>query len=104
MRFAVRILGLVGLCLVARTAAAQPALAGSTIHITKATGRIVIDGDLSDEAWNHATRIEKWYETNPGDNTEPKVKNVGYLTYDDRYFYAGFEFDDPDLKALRAPF
>ena len=46
-----------------------------------------------------ATRVEKWYETNPGDNTEPKVKNVGYLTYDDRFFYAAFEFDDPDPHA-----
>jgi hypothetical protein len=40
----------------------------------------------------------------PGDNVEPKVRNVGYLTYDEHFFYAGFEFDDPDLKALRAPF
>jgi len=23
-----------------------------------------------------------------------KVRNVGYLTYDDRFFYAGFEFDN----------
>jgi Domain of unknown function (DUF5916) len=88
----------------ARVALAQSALSGETIHIARATGPIVVDGDLSDEAWRHATRIDKWYETNPGDNLEPKVRNVGYLTYDDRFFYAGFEFDDPDLKALRAPF
>jgi hypothetical protein len=88
----------------APTAAAQSALSGESIHISRATGPIVVDGDLSDEAWRHATRIDKWYETNPGDNVEPPVRNVGYLTYDDRFFYAGFEFDDPDLKALRAPY
>src|SRR5439155_12155063 len=64
------------------TAVAQSVLAGDTIHISRAAGRIVIDGDLSDEGWHQATRIDKWYETQPGDNVEPKVKNVGYLTFD----------------------
>ena len=72
--------------------------------ITRAAGPIVIDGDLSDEGWRGATRVERWYEINPGDNTEPKVRNVGYLTYDDKFFYAGFEFDDPNPKRILAPF
>jgi uncharacterized protein DUF5916 len=83
---------------------AQTALSGETIHISRASGPIVIDGDLSDEGWRNATRVEKWYETQPGDNVEPKVRNVGYLTYDDHFFYAAFEFEDPDIKAIRAPF
>jgi hypothetical protein len=85
-------------------AAAQSPLSGAPITIGRATGRITIDGDLSDEAWRHATKVEKWYETNPGDNTEPKVHNVGYLAYDDSFFYAAFEFDDPDPAAIRAPY
>jgi hypothetical protein len=32
------------------------------------------------------------------------VKSVGYLAYDDRFLYAGFQFDDPDPGAIRAPF
>src|SRR5205823_2364839 len=52
----------------------------------------------------NATKIDKWYETQPGDNTEPKVKNVGYLTYDDRFLYAAFEFEDPNPSAIKAPF
>ncbi len=91
-------------CGVARPARAQTSLSGDHIAITKAVGHISIDGDLSDEGWQHAARIDKWYETNPGDNTEPKVKNVGYLTFDDRFFYAAFEFDDPNVSALRAPY
>ena len=75
---------------------AQAALSGDTIHITRAAGKITIDGDLSDEAWKHATRIDTWYETSPGDNVEPKVRNVGYLTYDDHFLYAAFEFEDPN--------
>src|SRR5262249_7330292 len=103
MRFAVACLCVAAVWL-PRSAAAQPALAGDSIRIARATGHITIDGDLSDEAWQHATKIVKWYETQPGDNTEPKVKNVGYLTFDDRFLYAAFEFEDPNPKVLRAPF
>jgi uncharacterized protein DUF5916 len=92
------------LCLGAAPAArAQSSLHGEPISIARATGQITIDGELSEDAWQHATKIERWYEVNPGDNTEPAVKNVGYLTYDDRFFYAAFEFEDPNPRAIRAP-
>jgi hypothetical protein len=83
---------------------AQTSLSGDAIHISRTTGSIVVDGDLSDEGWRNATRVDKWYETQPGDNLEPKVHNVGYLTYDDHFFYAGFEFEDPNPGIIRAPF
>ena len=89
---------------VAVPAAAQSSTRGATYPITRAKGTIVIDGNLSDEGWHDALRIERWYEINPGDNTAPKLKNVGYLTYDDKYFYAGFEFEDPDPNRIVAPF
>jgi uncharacterized protein DUF5916 len=73
------------------------------IAIHRASGPIAIDGDLSDEGWRGAARVDTWYETNPGDNTPPKVKNLGYLTYDERFFYAGFEFQDPEPGKIRAP-
>jgi hypothetical protein len=63
-----------------------------------------MDGDLSDPGWKGATKVDTWYETNPGDNVPPKVKSVGYLTYDDRFLYAGFEFFDPEPEKIRAPF
>jgi hypothetical protein len=87
----------------AAAANAQSSLVGTTFHITRATGPIRIDGDLSDEAWRTATRIDTWYEVQPGDNGVPPVKSAGYLTYDDRFFYAAFEFDDPNPSTLRAP-
>lgn len=92
------------LLLSSHAAAQSSSLSGDTIHISRATGPITIDGDLSDEAWQHATRIDKWYETQPGDNIEPKVKNVGYLTYDDKFLYAAFDFEDPRPASIRAPF
>src|SRR5215471_865367 len=80
---------------------AQP---GPEIHISRNAGPIVVDGDLSDEGWKSATKVDTFFETNPGDNVPPKVKTVAYLGYDDKYFYAGFEFFDPDPSRIRAPF
>jgi hypothetical protein len=84
--------------------AAQSSASSAPLVITRASGPIVIDGDLSDEGWHGVTPVTRWYETQPADNTEPKVRNVGYLAYDDRFFYAAFEFDDPDPSAMRAPY
>ena len=95
--------GLAALSLVAAAADAQ-SLAGETIHISRANGPIAVDGDLSDEGWKGATRVEKFYEINPGDNVEPKVRTVGYLTYDDRFFYVAFDLTDADPKGIRAPY
>jgi hypothetical protein len=83
--------------------AADDPSASPEIHLQRAAGAITIDGDLSDPGWQGATRVETFFETNPGDNLPASVKTVAYLTYDDRYFYAAFEFFDPDPKSIRAP-
>ena len=90
--------------LAACTAAAQSVPRGDAIRISRTSARITIDGDITDDGWRDATRVEKWYETSPGDNNEPKVRNVGWVTYDDRALYAAFEFEDPDPRAMRAPY
>lgn len=82
---------------------AQSPPSTDAIRISRTAGAIVIDGDLSDAGWRDGARVEKWYEINPGDNTEPKVRSVAWLAYDDRYFYAGFQFDDPHPETIRAP-
>jgi hypothetical protein len=73
------------------------------LHIAHIKGPITIDGKLDDEGWRDVPPNDTWYETNPGDNTPPRVKSVGYLGYDDKYFYAGFRFEDPHPEAIRAP-
>ncbi len=73
------------------------------VPIARATAAIRIDGDLSDEGWRTATRVEKWYEIQPGDNVEPPVRTVGYLTYDDRFLYVAIDFEDPEPARIRAP-
>jgi hypothetical protein len=82
-------------------AAGEPA---EPLHISRASGPIEVDGKLGDPGWSGATRVETFYEVNPGDNVEPKVKTVAWLTYDDRFFYAAFDFSDPDPQSIRAPF
>ncbi len=84
----------------ALAAAPQP---GPPITIQRIHGPITVDGDLSEPAWQGLPAITQWYETRVGDNVEPQVKNVAYLAYDDKYFYAGFVFDDPAPAAIRAP-
>lgn len=71
--------------------------------IARAAGPIVVDGELSDEGWRDAAKVETWFETNPGDNVPPRVACVGYLTYDDRFFYVGLSFEDPEPSRIRAP-
>ena len=88
----------------AATTFAQETPPSETLQATRARGAITVDGALDDPGWQGVPRIETWYETNPGDNTPPKVRNVGYLAYDDKFFYAGFEFLDSEPGSIRAPY
>ncbi|HET9316249.1 MAG TPA: hypothetical protein VFQ51_11715, partial [Vicinamibacteria bacterium] len=74
------------------------------VAISRASGPIKIDGDLGDAGWQGIPKIETWYETNPADNVPSKIGNVGYLAYDEKFFYAAFEFQDPHPRQIRAPF
>lgn len=84
--------------------AQEPRESLSPISLTKASGSITIDGDLSDPGWRSAAVVDTFYETSPGDNTPPKVKTVAYITYDERFFYIGVRCDDPDPSKIRAPY
>ncbi len=85
-------------------ASAEQTQRGSEIRIASAAGAITVDGTLGDPGWSGATRVDTWFEVRPGDNLPAKVRSVGYLIYDDRYLYAGFEFFDPDPARIRAPY
>src|ERR1700720_3310570 len=95
---------LVSLALSAAPLSAAAPDQGPPIAVSRAKGPIVVDGDLSDPGWQGATKVSTWYETNPGDNTEPEVANVGYLAYDEKFLYAAFEFADPAPDKIRAPY
>jgi hypothetical protein len=94
---------LLAAALVPHAALAQPE-APPPVAIQRAVGPIAIDGDLSDLGWREAARIERFFETAPGDNSIPQVRTVALLTYDDRYFYIGLLCDDPNPSKIRAPY
>src|SRR2546421_11668456 len=70
--------------------------------IARAAGAITIDGNLDDAGWQNAAKFETWYETNPGDNIEPKVKQIGYATYDDHFFYVAIDMWDVHPANIRS--
>lgn len=87
-----------------QSAAPQPPPPPAPQHVPKTAAPINLDGDLSDAAWQQAAVIDRFYETQPGDNNEPKVRTVAYVTYDERYFYIGIRAEDPEPRRIRAPF
>jgi Domain of unknown function (DUF5916) len=72
------------------------------LPIRRITTPIQIDGVLDDAAWQTVVAVDAWYETRPGDNTPPKLKNRAYLAYDESALYIGFELTDPHPEELRA--
>src|SRR4029078_9216259 len=73
------------------------------LTVSRAAAAITLDGDLSDPGWENAAKIDRFYETSPGNNTEPRVKTIVYLTYDDRYFYIGIHCEDPQPDKISEP-
>ena len=57
----------------------------------------VIDGHLNEVEWRQAVVLKDFYQTNPGDNTEPTKPTIVYIGYDSKFFYlAVHAYDDPD--------
>src|SRR5215470_1436237 len=75
-----------------------------SLALPRISAPIQIDGDLSDPGWQQAAQVTIFYETNVTDNGPPPVKTTAWVGYDERFFYAAFRCDDPDLSKLRAPF
>jgi Domain of unknown function (DUF5916)/Carbohydrate family 9 binding domain-like len=102
------LIGILGSALIllaaAPPAAAQTPAVGPPLAVPRAAGEITVDGKLDDAAWQQAGVIDTFYETYPADNTEPQVKTVVYLTYDERHFYVGIHAFDPEPGKIRAPF
>lgn len=93
-------IALILLCAIRLSAAPQ----SEQTTIASTAMPVTIDGDLSDAAWQNATKFETWYETNPGDNIEPKQKTVGYVMYDSKFLYFGIESSDNKPSEIIAPY
>ena len=63
-------------------------LAKEQLHIPKLHTPPIIDGKISSNEWDEAILRNKFFQTAPGDNTEPSEKTEFYLGYDDKNIYA----------------
>ena len=76
---------------------------GPSARIHRASGPIVVDGELSEPAWTTAVRIEDWFEVRPADNVPASLRSVAMLAYDDTYLYVAFDLEDLEAASIRAP-
>jgi hypothetical protein len=77
-------------------------LACASDYIPRASGEIQIDGIIQESGWEQGLIISQFYEVDPGENTEPPVETVAYLTYDQENFYMAFKCLDPRPEEIRA--
>jgi hypothetical protein len=87
------------LALLLLAAALLPAAA---YEIKPAGGPVRVDGVLDEPVWAGALRIDRFYEVDPGDNTEPPVRTTAWFAYDEANFYAAFRCEDPAPGQIRA--
>ncbi len=100
---AVATLACAGLAADAPAAFAAAPAPGPPIAIQRITGPITLDGNLDDAGWKGITPDTTWYETRVNDSSPAFLGNKAWLGYDDKYFYAAFQFDDPHPELIRAP-
>lgn len=72
-----------------------------SLRVLRASSPIVLDGDLSEQAWKDATPATNFSETNPGSRVAPPYPTEAWFTYDDKNFYFAFKAHD-DPRTLRA--
>ncbi len=66
------------------------------MKISKAAGRIKIDGFLEDPGWEGAGVADHFHETQPGDNLRPPVETKVFATYTESHLYlSAICYDDP---------
>ena len=53
-----------------------------------------IDGDISDPVWSKATRIDRFYQTEPVLGAKPTETTVAYMAYDENNLYFAFYCGD----------
>jgi hypothetical protein len=67
-----------------------------SLQVSRAPGKITVDGDLGDAGWAGAARAGNFAEVNPRENVRPAVESEVWVTYDQEHLYLAFiARDDP---------
>jgi len=72
-----------------------------TLEVSPASGKIEVDGQLSDAGWRGAAVADNFAEHQPGDQTKPPVNTEALVTYDNDNLYVAFICHD-DPATIRA--
>ncbi|MCP4547922.1 MAG: carbohydrate binding family 9 domain-containing protein [bacterium] len=95
-RFMVTLVTLLTCTTLALADGAYQPVRNPVLNISRMSGEIVIDGDLTDSGWRTAGRADTFAEHQPGDQTRPPVNTEAMITYDDKNVYiAMICYDDP---------
>lgn len=92
MKHAVVCLFLGSICVTVVRAASWPER--PTLHAVRATSAIVIDGDLSDAAWQAAPEFTDFTQHDPDDGKPATLRTSIRILYDDNAIYFGAKMTD----------
>lgn len=76
----------------------------NTLDIPKTTEAIKVDGRLDEAFWQKATKVEYRFETQPGQNTKPKVKTEAYIIENGESLLVAIVAYDPNPALIQASF
>lgn len=62
----------------------------SSLHVTRATSSIKLDGLLDEQAWKDAARVDAFLQAAPYSGAPPSEPTDARVTYDDQAVYFGF--------------
>lgn len=65
--------------------------------IRRATGRMRIDGRMTEAAWRRAEQTDLWVQ--PSDGSDTELESWGKILWDDEHLYVGMYAEDPDILA-----
>jgi hypothetical protein len=71
------------------------------VVIPKSTAGITIDGKPEEEIWKQAAVFKDFYQTSPGNNTQPSKPTEVLVMYDEKHLYVAFKCWD-DKSGIRA--
>jgi hypothetical protein len=71
------------------------------IEIPYINEKPIIDGVISAGEWAEAVHWDKFYQTSPGDNTQPSERTEVYLAYDEENIYCMAKCYFDDISRLR---
>ena len=72
-----------------------------TLAVPRASGKIVIDGDLTDPGWAGAARAVNFTEVSPRESGRPDVETEAWVTYDAENLYVAILAKD-DPRTIRS--